>query len=391
MKEEQDDQMIQCELCGKRVHVIANHLKSDHDDVTIDEYKERFPNAPTLSAIAKRKIRERKEEMQINHINAANVVPMTAGAIEREEPLHELFKLGNAPAALSKSGSPIPVKVFGRSKGHDADLIPDIDEGYVYDIDILKNILLGFQINRPILLWGHAGTGKSTFFEQVCARTNRPLIRVQHTINTEESHIVGQWTVRGGETVFELGPLAVAMKEGYVYMADEYDFAMPSVLSVYQSVLEGKSLVIKEADAANRVIRPHPNFRFVATGNTNGSGDETGLYQGTTIQNAANYDRFGITCKVNYMQEAIEARIVVNQSGIDKVDAKRLVELANKIRETYDAGKISSTISPRAVINAAIVGMYRGDYRMGLNLAFANKLNTVDREIVDGLAQRFLG
>jgi len=43
------------------------------------------------------------------------------------------------------------------------------------------------------------------------------------------------------------------------------------------------------------------------------------------------------------------------------------------------------------VINAAIVGMYRGDYRMGLNLAFANKLNTVDREIVDGLAQRFLG
>ena len=28
--------------------------------------------------------------------------------------------------------------------------------------------------------------------------------------------------------------------------------------------------------------------------NTNGSGDETGLYQGTLIQNSANYDRFGM-------------------------------------------------------------------------------------------------
>lgn len=49
------------------------------------------------------------------------------------------------------------------------------------------------------------------------------------------------------------------MKHGWMYLADEYDFAQPNVLSVYQAVLEGKPLYIKEADAANRVIKPHPN------------------------------------------------------------------------------------------------------------------------------------
>lgn len=383
---------IACQLCGSLIHSVQIHIRDEHPEMSIDDYKETFPNAPLLSDAAKARLEQKREERQINHINAVNVVPMTANSgLEEMISMDSLFKLSKSKAAFNSAGEPIMIKRFARTKGHDEEFIPDVDDGFVYDIDILKNILLGLDLNIPVLLWGHAGTGKSSFFEQVSARTNRPLIRVQHTINTEESHIVGQWTVRDGATVFELGPLAVAMKSGHIYMADEYDFAMPSVLSVYQSVLEGKSLVIKEADAVNRVIKPHPNFRFVATGNTNGSGDETGLYQGTNMQNSANYDRFGICCKVNYMAKPMEIRIVVNQSGIDKEDAKRLVDFAGAVREAYDAGKISATISPRALINAAKVGLRRGSYKMGVDLAFGNKLNTVDFEIVSGLSQRILG
>lgn len=382
---------ITCQLCGALVHSIQNHIRDEHDGYTIDCYKDDFPEAPILSEAAIAQLQKIKES-RINHMTSANVIPMTSNSgLEEKVSMNDLFSLAKSKAAFNSAGDPIMITRFVRSHGHDADMIPEADEGFVYDIDILKNILLGLDLNIPILLWGHAGTGKSSFFENVAAKTNRPLIRVQHTINTEESHIVGQWTVRDGATVFELGPLAVAMKNGHLYMADEYDFAMPSVLSVYQSVLEGKSLVIKEADAANRIIKPHPNFRFVATGNTNGSGDETGLYQGTNMQNSANYDRFGITCRVLYMAKTMETRIVVNQSGIDKEDAKRIVDFATAVREAFDAGKISSTISPRALINAAKVGMRRGCYIMGVNLAFGNKLNMVDKEICDGLAQRILG
>ncbi|MBE0438119.1 MAG: AAA family ATPase [Methylomicrobium sp.] len=729
--------MITCQLCAAQVHSIQLHLRDEHSDFTIDDYKQEFPDAPLLSEAAKERLEKRKAESRLNHINSLNVVPIDKDGGEEMVPMGTLFGLGRTKAALSASGNPIMIKRFGRAK-ESSDLIPDLDEKFVYDVEILKNVLLGLDLNIPTYLWGHAGchaagaeiimadgsvksvedvvvgdrlasptdksgyrtvlglargneqmyrvtpikgesfvvnenhilslkttngpangvvgdqienitvkeylkkskywksyrklwrgeytggvdelfdpyligimlgdgsisgnhngspsitsmdieilnrfkqaaedlgcnvreyskpnnkasqffaqfngghknplrdklieagiwgmtcekkavpaayrqagvqtrlsvlaglldtdghlgegqnfdfvskskqlsidvqflarsvglsatlkkcekgcqngfvgtywrvcvsgdiskiptlkgvnvskrkqvknplvtgfnlesvgndnfygfcldgdhlymagdfivhhnTGKSSFFEQICAATNRPLIRIQHTINTEESHIVGQWTVKNGSTEFELGPLAIAMKHGYIYMADEYDFALPSVLSVYQSVLEGKSLMIKEADASSRVIKPHPNFRFVATGNTNGSGDETGLYQGTNMQNAANYDRFGIVCKVNYMPQKMEVRILVGQSEIDKEDAENLVKLAKEIRDAYDAGKISSTISPRALVNAAKVGIRRGSLLTGFQLAFGNKLSEVDQEICTGLAQRVLG
>ena len=110
----------------------------------------------------------------------------------------------------------------------------------------------------------------------MCDATSNEIV-----INNYNCRLLG--VVKNGETVFELGPLPYAMKHGMVYCADEYDFAEPAVLSIYQSVLEGKPLIIKEADLENRVIKPHPNFRFCATGNTNGAGDSFGLYQGTRI------------------------------------------------------------------------------------------------------------
>src|SRR5690606_28822452 len=156
--------------------------------------------------------------------------------------------------------------------------IPDKDPSYIFDINIVKSIIMGLEMNLPILLWGHAGTGKTTALEQVCAYTGRPFVRVQHTANTEEADIEGTWRVMNGDMTFQDGPLPFCMEEGIVFCADEYDFASPMVLSLYQAVLEGKPLRIK---AANKSVRPHPEFRFVATGNTNGAGDETGLYAGT--------------------------------------------------------------------------------------------------------------
>lgn len=380
---------IACQLCGAEVHSIQIHIRDEHPEYSADDYKADYPGAPMLSDAAKAKLAENRYQAELKHINTATVTPIKADGGESMVAMNTLFALGRSKAAMASNGNPIMITQFGRGDGED--YIPEIDEGFVYDIDTLKNILLGIDLNIPTLLWGHAGTGKSSFVEQICARTNRSLTRVQHTINTEESHIVGQWTVKDSQTHFELGPLAVAMKEGHVYMADEYDFCLPSVLSVYQSVLEGKSLMIKEADEANRIIKPHPNFHFIATGNTNGSGDETGLYQGTNMQNAANYDRFGVVCKVNYMSKKMEEKIIVNQSDLDAVDAKKLVEFATSVRQAYDAGKISSTISPRALINAAKVGIRRGSLTMGINLAFANKLTMIDKEVCEGMSQRILG
>lgn len=184
----------------------------------------------------------------------------------------------------------------------------------------------------------------------------------------------------------------MAMIHGMIYCADEYDFAMPSVSAVYQSVLEGQALVIKDAPPEYRVIEPHPEFRFVATGNTNGVGDETGLYQGTMIQNAANYSRFPITEEVKYMDAKIEESILRQKTNIDKTSAGKIVKFANDIRRSFADGKLGMTISPRELLNGTKLAIaFGGNFTMGLQLSFANRCSRVDKKVVEELLQRIFG
>ena len=380
------DTKIECKICGAHTHSIALHLKSDHPEVTVAEYQERFPGEPLLSETAKAAIEARRAETAAGEKPAA--APAGKSSVTKKA-FHEVFNLGSDKAAKSAKGDPIPITVIATN--NNPELVPEASDDYVYDVDELKNVILALEMNIPCYVWGHKGSGKSEMFEQIAARTNRPFCRVQHTVNTEESHIVGQWVVRGQETVFEYGPLPLAMMHGWTYCADEYDFALPSVLSVYQAVLEGKALMIKEAPAELRIVKPHPNFRFVATGNTNGSGDETGLYQGTNIQNSANYDRFGMVVHKKYMNKKDESKILQKRVGLVKEDADKMVEYAGLVREAYDGAKISDVISPRTLIYAAKIGVKRASFRQGIQLAFINKLTRVDREACDAMAQRVFG
>jgi cobaltochelatase CobS len=376
------DGKIECKIDGARVHSIQVHIKKTYpSEWSIARYQKEYPGEPLLSPKAQEAV------LQKNAETAAAAVIDAAG----RKPLAEIF--GIPPnKALNGRGQPITVACFDETSEECAPFIPDVDKNYVFNIELLKSVLIGYELNKTVYLHGLHGSGKTTLLEQVAARTKRPFLRLQHTINTEEAHILGQWTVKEGETVFALGPLPIAMLQGLIYCADEYDFALPSVSAVYQPVLEGKPLLIKDAPPEMRVIRPHKNFRIVGTGNTNGCGDETGLYQGTQIQNAANYSRWAITEEVEYPEEKIETAIVAGQSGARMEEASKLVRFATEVRKAFRGGQISSTVSPRELINAAFLGLVRGgDWRGGLKLAFANRLSRTDREVCDQFAQRIFG
>jgi len=379
---------IKCEICGELVHSIQIHLRDSHPEETLTEYERDWPGSPLLSPLAEKRLAEKRETRTgMSGVAATSIAP--GGSTTQK--LHQVFGIApSVKAAMNARGNAIPIQVFPKT-GVDSDLIPEIDEGYIFPIDLLKTELLGLDLNIPVYFWGHAGTGKSTMHEQVAARTGRRYVRIQHTANTEEAHIVGQTLANAEGTYFEPGPLALAMKHGWTYNADEYDFAHPSILAVYQPVLEGKPLLIKEAPTEWRIVKPHANFRFVATGNTNGSGDETGLYIGTNMGNAANYSRFGIVEHVRYMPKKQEVQVLINQGGIVKEDAERLVSFAEDIRKAFDAGSMGATIGPRELIYAARLGLRRGSWRAGLALSFINRLGEVDRETADGVSQRVFG
>lgn len=378
----EQDGKIKCELDGGLCHAIPNYLKKYHPEVSLEEYKERFPEAPLFSETAKEILKKRKDQE----------VPVEKETEDKtKKPLYEVFGYEKiTPGMCSASGNPICITVLDKNDLPEESRIhiPEIDDGFVYIADILKTVMFAVESSIPTLIWGMQGAGKTTIIEQVCARTNRPAMRIQHSRDTEQSHIVGQWLVRDGATKFELGPLAVAMRHGFVYIADEYDFALPSVTALYQAVMEGGNLFIKEADAENRIIKPHPNFRFFATGNTNGSGDETGLFQGTMVQNAANYERFGMVIEAEYLPKEAEIRILKNKIGLDDDGASKLVRYANITREGFKNGEISIPMSPRSLLYAARIGIAFGNYMKGLERAYLGRLDSGSAATARESAQR---
>ncbi|MDE4297055.1 AAA family ATPase [Phaeobacter gallaeciensis] len=394
------NEKIICHIDNVEVHTIQGHIQKNYAETwTVERYKEEFPDAPLLSPYALYIMEKKRKEKETTDAAAQPAAPVAGAAPALSASLavthatfHETFDLGTVPAAMNAAGNPIQIDVM---QGHDQealDYLPDIDTGYVFNIDLLKKVIIGLQLNMPTYLWGFHGTGKTTILQQASARTKRPFIRVQHSLNMQESDVLGQWTVKDGSTIFQLGPLPMAMIHGWTYCADEYDTAMPNVTTVYQPVLEGQNLIIKDAPPHFRKIIPHPNFRFCATGNTNGVGDETGLYQGTLMQNAANYSRFKITEEVQYMEEAIEVAILQSRAKLRKQEATKIVKFGNKIRDSFRDGKISMTVSPRELIAAAELGVaFGGKWNVGLELAFANRLSRVDKKVVQELMQRQFG
>lgn len=274
--------------------------------------------------------------------------------------------------------------------------VPDIDEAYVFPTEELASVLVALDARfaKPALIWGYHGSGKTTLVEQVCARSNRPCITVQHDVGTEASDVVGQWVLKGKETVFEYGPLARAMRDGLVYIADEYDFALPNVLSVYQGVLNGGHLFIKNAPEEMAIVKPHKNFRFVATGNTNGAGDEIGLYQGTQVQNAANYSRFAITIKLDYQKPEVEKQIITKRSpGVPPTHIDHLIKFAGLVRTAFAERTITNTLSTRELINICKLAVLRAkasklNWDYGVSTGFINRMPEVDRETIRNIMKK---
>jgi cobaltochelatase CobS len=395
---------IECAICGAKVHHIESHLKDSHPDYELGRYQNEFPQSPLVSPAfeeAQELARQKKlEEARAQHHSLSRILPSTLPGSTEKKPLYEVFGLPlddtmrSAKKKNQTEGDPIMIDVMVPEKLDqiDQDAIPAQDDGYVFRAEELKDVVMAIVLNMPALVWGFHGSGKTTLIEQIHARMKRPMLRVQHTDTTEEAHIVGQMVVRNGGTEWDFGPLAEAMMRGWTYLADEYDFAHPAVIAVYQAVLEGKPLYIKEAPPHQRLVKPHPNFRFIATGNTNGSGDDTGLYSGTKIGNAAAYSRFGITVQAHYPEPEVEAKIVRSHIAVPQEIADKMVDVAGRIRDMYGKGELSLPISPRELIRATILGAVKGgQFTKGLELAYINRLDNTQGEAVRQAAQRVFG
>src|SRR4028118_801930 len=70
--------------------------------------------------------------------------------------------------------------------------VPDLDPAYVFAPDTTLAICAGFAKNRRVMIQGYHGTGKSTHVEQVAARLNWPLIRINPDAPHSRTDLIGR-------------------------------------------------------------------------------------------------------------------------------------------------------------------------------------------------------
>ena len=290
--------------------------------------------------------------------------------------------------------SDMQVPGFSASDAH----VPEFDPNYRFDPQTTLAICAGFAYDRRVMVQGYHGTGKSTHIEQVAARLNWPLVRVNLDAHVSRIDLVGKDAIvlKEGQQVTEFreGMLPWAIQRPIALVFDEYDAGRPDVMFVIQRVLEaqGRLTLLDQ----NRVIRPNPFFRLFATTNTIGLGDTTGLYHGTQQINQGQMDRWSIVTTLNYLAQDVEVGIVSAKSpGYDTPEGKRtlnaMVRVADMTRNAFMNGDISTVMSPRTVITWAQNATIFGEIGLAFRLTFLNKCDELERPTVAEFYQRAFG
>jgi MoxR-like ATPase len=210
----------------------------------------------------------------------------------------------------------------------------------------LNNIIKSKQF-YPVFITGLSGNGKTLMVEQVCAELHRECVRVNISIETDETDLLGGFALINGNTVYRDGPVIQAMKKGAVCLIDEVDRGSNKLMCL-QGIMEGKPYYNKKT---GEVVHPADGFNIVATANTKGRGSEEGRYLSQILDDAF-LERFPITVEQEYPDTKTETKIL-NPLISDKAFVKNLVQWADVVRQTFDQGGIDEIISTRRLVHIA--------------------------------------
>jgi len=273
--------------------------------------------------------------------------------------------------------------------GHAHALVPRLNEAHLFS-DRQDDILQDIVENRRVMLIGHTGSGKTSFIEQVAARTHNGVLRANMNGQTTIGDFVGFWTVKGGETVWVDGVLPTAMREGYWLIIDELDFAEPSILAVLTAVLEpGGRLLLKER--GNEIVEPHPAFRLFATANAAGAMSAyRHLYQGANLLNEAFLDRWRVYL-IDYLTAEEETEVLLRTlPALTRPLAQTLAAIAADCRAAFAREDLASAFSTRRLLDWAELMLRTGDPERAAGPSIYAKVSAEDAALIRGIVRHHL-
>jgi len=200
----------------------------------------------------------------------------------------------------------------------------------------------------PLLLKGPTGCGKTRFMEYIAWKLQRPLITVSCHDDLTANDLVGRYLITNNETVWIDGPLAHAVRIGGICYLDEIVEARKDTTVVIHPLADDRRVLPMEKHG--ELLRAPPEFVLAMSYNPGYQSVLKELKQSTR-------QRF-IAIEFNYPSEALEAKIIITESGLDTANTDRLLQLAHMTRNLKGNG-LDEGASTRLLVHAAKL-MQRG-------------------------------
>lgn len=190
------------------------------------------------------------------------------------------------------------------------------------------------------LVFGPAGSGKTTLAMNIAEDMKIPF-RMNGAI-FKEHKLFGFIDANGK---YHSTPFRDAFENGGLYLFDEVDASNPQVLLTLNSALANGV-----CDFPDKTLKKHPNFRFMASANTNGNG-ATAQYSARNPLDGATKDRF--MCYESEYDDSLTLSIIKSMVS-NPEDLKIALEWNDKvlqIRRICKKQGIDLILSPRASFN----------------------------------------
>jgi len=189
--------------------------------------------------------------------------------------------------------------------------------------------------NLPLLIKGPTGCGKTRFVAHMAAKLNLPLYTVACHDDLTAADLVGRHLIVDGQTVWSDGPLTRAVREGGICYLDEVVEARKDTTVVLHPLADDRRIL--PIDRTSEILAAPPSFMLVVSYNPGYQNFLKGMKPSTR-------QRF-ISLAFDFPSAAREEAILIGETGIDEMLAKRLVSIANAFRalRDHDLEEVAST------------------------------------------------
>jgi cobaltochelatase CobS len=333
------NEKIKCRLCTHQDHILVEHLLKKHSLQPI-EYLAKYPAdpPPLWSAYGLSKLQIH------NKVKAAKKVPRPRRVVE----MRELFPDFGKSRGVEVAGE---YRVFDTT----GPLTPELDPLYVFPEEQTLHTMAVLEKPKRnrVYLKGFSGTGKTTLAFNLAAVCSAEVMEWNADAFQQRSTLIGHWTVKDGETVWQPGILPLAMERGVWLVINEIDTIDPNTLNLFKPTLEDPPRLTILENGAEPIIA-HPDFRTIATANTWARGDDTGAFVNTHTQSDADVRRWNARIALNYMEAAQEEEMLRRAlPDLEAPHIAKFVTVANRVREAHARRTIDKTFSPAELINWA--------------------------------------